>query len=75
MAVTVRTEPLEAGLLQALGALWVTHALRTGLSSQMPVQWAISLAPPPSGWMVLYSALYLLAVLAAGQAVFRRRDL
>jgi len=54
---------------------WVTTRLRDGLSHVLTVPLDIDLTPSPSGWMLLYACLYLAALIGAGVAVFRRRDL
>lgn len=51
---------------------WVTGQLREGIGGAGLVQ--LQLGPEPSGWMLLYGLLYLVAVLAAGMAAYRRRE-
>ena len=53
----------------------VTSHLRDGLQQAATVPLNFSLAPAPSTWMLLYALCYLLVLVAAGLAVFRRRDL
>lgn len=51
---------------------WVTGYLRRGIGEQGIIQ--LQLGSDPSGWMLLYGLLYLVGVLLAGMAAFRRRD-
>jgi len=51
---------------------WVTGHLRQGIGERGIIQ--LQLGSDPSGWMLLYGLLYLVAILVAGMAAFRRRD-
>lgn len=54
---------------------WVIALLRDGLRPYLTVPMELFLAPTPSGWMLLYACLYLLALVGLGLAGLRRRDL
>lgn len=51
---------------------WVTGHLREGISGAGLIQ--LQLGPSPSGWMLLYGLLYLVGLLLAGMAAYRRRE-
>jgi len=51
---------------------WVTGHLRHGISEGGFIQ--LQLGSDPSGWMLLYGLLYLVGILLAGMAAFRRRE-
>ncbi len=51
---------------------WVTGHLRHGIGEPGIIQ--LQLGSDPSGWMLLYGLLYLVGVLLAGMAAFRRRE-
>ncbi len=51
---------------------WVTGHLRHGIGEPGLIQ--LKLGADPSGWMLLYGLLYLVGVLLAGMAAFRRRE-
>jgi ABC-type transport system involved in multi-copper enzyme maturation permease subunit len=51
---------------------WVTGHLRHAIGQQGLIQ--LQLGSDPSGWMLLYGLLYLVGVLLAGMAAFRRRE-
>ncbi len=51
---------------------WVTGHVRHGIGEPGIIQ--LQLGSDPSGWMLLYGLLYLVGVLLAGMAAFRRRD-
>jgi ABC-type transport system involved in multi-copper enzyme maturation permease subunit len=50
---------------------WVTGQLRHGIRPGIIL---LEFGSDPSGWMLLYGLLYLVGVLLAGMAAFRRRD-
>lgn len=51
---------------------WVTGHLRHGIGEPGIIQ--LQMGSDPSGWMLLYGLLYLVGVLLAGMAAFRRRE-
>ncbi|HWI64186.1 MAG TPA: hypothetical protein VNT75_20300, partial [Symbiobacteriaceae bacterium] len=51
---------------------WVTGHLRHGIGEGGFIQ--LQLGNDPSGWMLLYGLLYLVGILLAGAAAFRRRE-
>lgn len=51
---------------------WVTGHVRHGIGEAGIIQ--LQLGSDPSGWMLLYGLLYLVGVLLAGMAAFRRRE-
>lgn len=51
---------------------WVTGHLRHGIGGEGFIQ--LKLGSDPSGWMLLYGLLYLVGVLLAGMAAYRRRE-
>jgi ABC-type transport system involved in multi-copper enzyme maturation permease subunit len=51
---------------------WVTGHLRHGIGQPGLIQ--LKFGSDPSGWMLLYGLLYLVGVLLAGMAAFRRRE-
>lgn len=51
---------------------WVTGHLRHGIGGGGFIQ--LQFGSDPSGWMLLYGLLYMVGVLLAGMAAFRRRE-
>lgn len=72
---------ISTSLIIPSDALWrLTSALMSGGglftgSAATPQPGLFTVTDPPSGWMVVYSAVYAATALVAATLVFRRRDL